>query len=498
MSTKKSPLLLLAVAGMELSWLCAVAVLLLPLAGVSPLLLPQALAAFLGGAVLTLFIQKNNWRIVYRMVLHIFVLFALLLHSLYSFNHGGALFWSRGWIERLLQGPHDMEQGLLWAAVLFVTLIFWGGGVCLARRSLSYFATTSRFDVGITAFILIFIIVGVTDFPAIPVMLLLFPFFLTSMIGIALARNQKGDERGAFQLKYRGNAPVLAFAAVVLLGGATVILFLLPFLTLAAEAGYSAMVQYGTPLSALLGRLILFIFGYGRQLSRSAPVEETGDSFLVDPEAVSSGEAGFWDLLIGWASIGLIAAVGLFAVGWGLWHLLRWLLSGAEKPGKGRGIKEILLLFLHKWRSFWRRMQQWFRGWLFRLTAGQREGEASRLFGRLMVWGRWSGFNRVAAETPREYGLVLGQHFPGAQAEIELIIHCFHDEVYGKMTLDRGQKRVLRRAWRRLCSPRRWPARFYKRLTHGSIMELRQLENNDLKSGINEKGDKKADYGGDI
>ncbi len=498
MSTKKPPLLLLAAAGMELSWLCAVAVLLLPLAGVSPLSLPQALAAFLAGTGLTLFIQKNNWRIVYRMALHTFVLLALLLHSFYSLNHSGALFWSLGWLETFLHGPQDMGQGLLWAAVLFVTLIFWGGGVCLARRSLAYFATTSRFDIGITVFIFIFIIVGVTDAPVLPLMLLLFPFFLTSMVAIALARNQKGDARGAFQLRYRGNGPILAFAIVVLLGGATVILFLLPFLTLVAEAGYSAMVQYSTPVSTMLGRIILFIFGYGRKMSRSAPVEETGDSFLIDPDGVPSEETGFWDLLIGWAGMGLIAAVGLFAAGWGLWHLLRWLVSGAEKTGKGRGIKEILLIYLHKWRSFWQLMQRWLRSWLVRLTAGQRGDEAYRLFGRLLAWGRWSGFNRLAAETPREYGLVLGRHFPGAQAEIELIIHCFHDEVYGKMVLDRGQKRVLRRAWRRLCSPRRWPARFYKRLIQGSIMESGQLNCRDLKSGINEKGDKKTDYGGHI
>lgn len=494
MNSKKTPLLILAAAGMELSWLMAAAVLLLSFVGVSPLALPQALAAFLMGTGLTLFMQKRKWRIIYRMAPHIMIIFALLLLSLYGISHGGILF--RDWLEAFWQGPQDMRQGLLWAAVFFVILIFWGGGLCLARRSLAYFTTTSRFDVGIAMFILIFIIAGVTGAPVMPLMLFLFPFFLTSMVAIALARNQKGDERGVFQLKYRGNGPILAFAAAVLLGGGTVILFLLPFLTLAAEAGYSAMMEYGTPLSILLGRLILFMFGYGRQMRRSVPVEDAGTSYLIDPESVAGGETGFWGLLVSWASVGLIIAAGLFVAGWSLWHLLRWLLSGAENSGERWGMREILLSCLQKLRSVWQRMQRWIRGSLSFLAREQKRAEAAYFFRRLRLWGRWSGFDCLAADTPQEYGLILGHHFPEAHAEIELIIHCFHEEVYGEMLLDRGQKRRLRRAWRRLCSPRRWPVRFYKRLVQGS--NTASLGFNDLKSGVNKQGDKKADYGGDI
>ena len=497
MSSKRTPMLFLATAGMELSWLLAMAVLILSLTGVPPFLsLPQALAAFFTGAGLTLFSYKNNWRIVYRLGLHLFVLANLLFYSLYSVNYGGELFWSRRWLEALLQGPQDMEQGMLWAAALFITLMFWGCGILLARRSQAYFVTSSRFDIGITAFVLIFIIGGVSDAPVLPVMLLLLPFFLASMVAIALARNQKGDDQGAFQQKYRGNGPVLAFAAVVLLGGGVLVLFSLPFLIMAAEAGQTAMQQYGTPLLTLLGNVLLFIFRLAPRASR--PVLEQGGSPQFQDAVVINGEESVWDRIFTLTIMFVLVAVMLLAAGWSLRQLMRWLLSGANKGAKRGGIKELLWVYLLKWRFFWQRILGWIAGCLSRMTVKRKQGDAAHIFGRLLAWGRWSGFDRLAAETPWEYGLVLGRHFPGVQAEIELIIQCFNHEFYGKMQLARGQKRGLWRAWRSLSSPRRWPARFYKRFTQGVNLEVREIDSIDLKSGIKEKGDKKADNGGDI
>lgn len=465
MNNNNSPFRLLARAGMELSWLLAVGVTIFSLVGISPLSIYQVVAAFFAGMGLTLYLKKYRWRIIYRVGLYILIYFMLFFHSLFSIMYRGESFFSPGWVFSLLQGPQNFEEGLLFTATAFIMLIFFLGGIFLARRSPSYLTTASRFDVGITLFILVFIIAGTTDAPVTPVMLLLFPYFLTSMIAIALARNQRGDKRGAFQQKYRGNGPVLAFAAGVLLAGGTVLLFFLPFLTMAAEVGHAAMLQYGSPLGTMLGKLILFLFGYGRQMSRSAPADQGGDSFLIDPESVTGRETGFFEMLLSWGTLSLIVVIGLFVLGWGLFNLLRWLLSGAEASEKRHCFKEVFLLYLQKWLAILRRILKWLGGCLGRMMRGKNEGEAFHFFKRLLIWGRWSGFDRLAAETPREYGSVLGRHFQGLQGEINLIVHCFHNEVYGKMPLDRKQKKLLQRAWRKLCSPRRWPLRFYKRIT---------------------------------
>lgn len=495
MSNNKSPFVLLAQAGMELSWLLAIGVTIFSLAGVPPLSIYQAVAAFFAGMGLTLYIKKYNWRVISRLALYFLVFIVLLLHSLFSVIHRGESFWSPEWVFSLLQGPQNFGEGLIFAAIVFTMIIFFLCGIFLARRSLSYLTTASRFDVGITVLVLIFIITGTTDAPVTPVMLLLFPYFLTSMIAIALARNQKGDKRGAFQQKYRGNGPILAFAVGVLLAGGTVLLFFLPFLTMAAEAGHAAMLQYGSPLGTLLGKLILFLFGYGRQMSRRAPEDQGGDSFLIDPESVTGKETGLFEMIFSWGTFSLIVVISLFVIGWSFLRLLSWLLSGAEPTGKRRSIKNLFLLHLQKWLLFLRRMLKWFNGCLIRIIGEKNEGEASHFFKRLLVWGRWSGFDRHTAETPREYGLVLGRHFQGLQGEINLIIHCFHDEVYGKMTLDRERKKLLQRSWRKLCNPCRWPLRFYKRITIDVNMETQDLI---LKPGIKKKGNKKTNNGSNI
>lgn len=463
MNGKKQLIFLLATAGMELSWLFASGAFLLALGGISPIALLQAPAAFLIGTALTLMIQKGSWRIIYRLGIHTFVLVALFMRSLYMYSFREEAFWSTGWVNSMLKGPQDLEQGMLWAVSLLVLFTFWFSGVCLARRQTVYRAVTARFDVGITAFIILFISMGVTETVVEFSILMLFPFFLISMLAIALARNQSGDARGEFLEKYRGSGPVLAFAVVVLLCGVALVLLFLPYLTLAAEAGHVVIRQYGEPVATFLGRLILIIFGFGRQLQRPAPEEAGEDSAFIDPEAAAEGEAGFWESVFSWGSLALIMIIAAFITGWALFRLWRWLLSGGS-AGRSRSLREMLTQWLFIFCSLWRWAAIKVRTFFGRLLSGPKGEEASRYFALLQEWGRWSGMGRSKGETPYEYGSALVQYFPGVRAEIELIIYCFQEEVYGELPLDGKRKRRLRRAWRVLCSPRCWPARFYNRL----------------------------------
>ena len=464
MNGKKTFNLFFAAAGMELSWLFAAAGFLVTYFGSPSAVLLQGPLAFFLAAGLTLFLRGRNQRLITRLVLQLLLLAVLFLPALYYSGYRGEAFWSREWMAMLLQGPSNQAQALRWGVAATVTLIFWCGGFFLARRPFNHFSTTLRFDAGVGVFAGVFILTAVTGIPAMPVILLLFPFFLFSMLAIALARSGQGDARGVFLQKYRGSGPILTFAASVLLGGSAVVLLFFPLLTRAAEAGYAVMRHYGPQLAELLGRLILLMFGYGARLRRTPPpAESTDDSLFIDPAAVPQGEAGFWELLIGWASVIVLGSILLFMLGCAFWLLLRWLWSGKNGAEGQRRILPDMFDYLGRWYRRLQRMTGLVRR-CFSLRRRGGGGTGAYFFMRLLRWGQHSGLARLAAETPYEYSRILGRNFPALQSEIALILTCYHDEVYGGIALEGGMKRQLQSAWHRLCSPRCWPARLHLRL----------------------------------
>ena len=84
---------------------------------------------------------------------------------------------------------------------------------------------------------------------------------------------------------------------------------------------------------------------------------------------------------------------------------------------------------------------------------------AKKFYRQLLLWGRVSGLSHVVSETPREYGLRLGNHFPSIEEEIRQIIHVHNDAIYGYIPPDRRQISRARQALRKLSHPRLWIAR---------------------------------------
>ncbi len=456
--------LFFAVAGMELSWLFAVAALLLALFDGSYLSLPHALAAFFLGTFLTLYLRSKNWRVITRLALHLLFFAGVVLHSLYASAYRWGAFRNPEWLGEFWRGSRATEEGLFWLTAVFVAVLFWSSGIFMARRPLAYHTVTTRFDAGIGIFILILILSGATGLLEGTVMLLLFPFFLCSLTAIALAHNRQGDARGVFLQQYRGSGPVITFAFAVLLGGSAVLLLFYPFLTQAAAAGYAALQHYGPSLSGFLGKLILTLFGYGSRLRRNAPVETSQDSFLLELLPPEDASSGFFELLLGWGAAALLVLLFLFVGGWCLWRLCRWLWSGRGAAAEGWCLLAALLAYLRRSRFLLGRGLHRFGRFCFRLFAGPKEADAAHFFAGLLSWGRGSGIARLAVETPQEYGELLGECFPAVRREIEIVVHCYQEEVYGGIKLNEMQRYRLRRAWRRLLSPRYWPLRLYHRL----------------------------------
>ncbi len=454
-------------AGMELSWLLAAAVLVLNLAGIPLLYLTQSFAAFILAALLTVFAGRNSWMMLYRLALHFIAAAVLLLSALDNVSgyYRSTAPGPRGSIEGVFTGPQTNPEGLGWALVILTLIIFYACGISLARRSLSYRNVTVRFDIGITAFIVLFIIAGAAGVPVLPTLSLLFAFFIFSLPAVAMARYRQSGTGNTFIYKYRSSGPVLLFTAFVLTAGSGIALLFYPFMLQAARTGQEVLGQYGKPLAELFARMILFVFSPRSRTADLPPESITGTESL-DSLSPGNGQAGFLENLLFWAVIILAAVATLTALYFGFRYLIKWLLSGRDKAGKrnlfnpAAALLEVLKIIAFalkksalRWKAAMRRRS--------RLPG---EGVASYLFRRLLTWGAKSGRPRFKTETPVEYAGSLKRLFPSLENEIDLITDSFNREIYGGLKSKPEDDKRLYRAWRRLLHPAFWPERFKLRL----------------------------------
>jgi hypothetical protein len=458
MKREKRGLLFLAMGGTELSWLCAWATFLTTAILHHPFPFQEAIGTFALAAVLTLLSKGKGWRVVYVLGIQLCGFILAALRIAYVFNSWSNPFLSQAWLTEFFNAPRGPWEWFHLILVLFWALLFWLGGVTLARRSIGYSTLCSRFDLGIAAFFLLFLTrslllikggIRVED----PVsQLLLFPFFLFSLLSIGLVRNQSTTPRN-FLSGYQSIGIIISFTLVVLLFGTALVLFFLPYLTLSAEVGHSILKTVARPLAAILVSVLRFIYFHGSiQQEKSSPPPKEGAGNLF-----SSGESSWWTELLEkillWVFGSLIGLIALAAFGVAVFYLFRWLLSRTSSSRKRQSSWYLISLWVERLRII---LLSWLRR-IGRRVKGYRRG--APLYMALLSWGRRSGIPHFPNETPKEYGSRLNHHFPALKREIELIIDAFNREVYGEITLDEQQLGRAQFALRRLRSPLRWPLR---------------------------------------
>jgi hypothetical protein len=342
--------------------------------------------------------------------------------------------------------------------ILFFAVMFWLGGTTLARRSMVYTTLCSRFDLGIAAFLLLFLtkflllIKGEMKIEESMSQLLFFQFFIISLLAIGLARNQ-GTAPKEFLPGYQSIGVILSFSAVVLLFGAGAVLLFLPYLKLAAEIGYGVFKVAAKPLGYVLLQVLRFLY-----MPRGKPPKQPSPEVGLD-DSKSSSEGGWLpeivEKILGW---GLGSLLGLAVLGISclvLFYLFQWLFSRTSLRPKTQktGLRYLISLLALRFQTFlvscWRGMTRRLKGY----------DNASQLYSALLSWGRHSGLPPTPSETPTEYGLRLKCQFPSLNREIGRIVEAFNQEVYGEIYLDGEQLTASRTAWRRLCSPHYWPSR---------------------------------------
>jgi len=459
MKHQKGSLVFLASGGMELTWLYAWATFIIASILQQPFPLPEAIGAFVLAALLTQVVRGSGLRVILIIGLQVTGFLLATSRIVHVFFYESHPFFDQWWLLTCFRQPKDPLQWFILAIILFFALLFWVGGVTLALRSAEYFIVCTRFDIGVTAFFclmlakFLLLVKGGIDIHDSTPELLLFPFFIFSLLSIGMARNQ-GSAKRDFLSGYKGVGIILTFAVVVLAFGAGLVLLFLPYLSVAAEMGYGVLKTAAAPLAPILISIVRFLFMHNRSRPDTASSSPVGDQTSL----VSSTESSWWtelfEKIFSWSFLGLGVMIALIVCGIGIWYLFRWLFSRTAMSKK----KQIQWSLIFVWAAHlftslllcWSTIVLWAKGYR----------SSIQLYSALLTWGRHSGVPHFISETPTEYCVRLGHQFPIVSREIGLIAETFNKEVYGEIVLDEKQFSLAKLAWQRLRSPILWPSRF--------------------------------------
>ena len=422
----------------------------------------DALGAFLIAAVLIAWPSGRGWRKIYPVLFQTIGLVLACLHIIYVF-HGASLspgtgFWSTDWPAATFA---PSRSALVWLPMIFkamIAAVFWFGGMNWARRERSYDKMILRFDLGLSAFFLLFIVklllrlkfgVEVHNDGALMLMTTFFTFGLPTM---ALARTHSRAVR-EYQAGFRRMGVVLSFAAVAVLLGVGSMTFFLPQLTATAELGYKALTAVAEPLGPVAVALLRFLFA-----PRRGPAGvSSGGGMAQNQQLPTDTETPWWaDLLthiVGWGGAGLMILAGLAVALYFLYQLWKWLMSQTPQTRQSRGWRAVLRQWLDGLNLIWQFVSEWLNNNV------RRRSDPVALYEGLVQWGRRSGIYRLAGETPREYGFRLANAFPMATDDITAIVRALETSVYAEQEIESGAMDSIRSGWKRLGRPALWPVR---------------------------------------
>jgi hypothetical protein len=302
---------------------------------------------------------------------------------------------------------------------------------------------------------------------------LFFPFFIFSLLGIGLVRSQTASPRD-FLPGYQGIGVILSFATVVLLLGAGLVLFFLPYLTLAADTGYGLLKTAAKPLGPVFVAILRFIFMRGTNLPEPASGPTGGGAGEFTTPAESSWWMELLEKILAWVFGGIVGFTVLIISCLALFFFFRWLLSRSPVSQRRQPTRYLISLWLERLRILL--ASRW--TWIIRKAKGY-EG-AVQLYTALRIWGRHSGLPHLLSETPIEYGLRLKHRFPSLKGDIELIIRATNQEVYGEIALTDRKRVEAKSAWHRLRSPRHWPSRLVSWFLRPQPVFLSDVVSNDV------------------
>ncbi|MFO8090913.1 MAG: DUF4129 domain-containing protein [Desulfatiglandaceae bacterium] len=463
MRVKSDILLLFTQAAMELSWLFAAGSFLMMSAAHRTFPLFEGSVVFLLAILLTRITRGRGLRVIWVLGLQVSGFLLGVSSMLYSFFSPHLFsYFNPEWILYIFNRLQGAADWLAFIILLVFAFVSWLSGVALARKTTDYALVCSRFDLGLTVLLclflvkFLFLVKGGIQLTAPTAEAMIYPFFIFGLIAVGLARNGETPFKG-FISGYRGIGLLISFGGVALVLGTGLVLFFMPFLQAGAEMGYAVLKSGAEPLGRVFVSILRFLFAGAKM--RSEPPATSSQEDGSGPVLPTEGgwESGIVLQILGWVLLVLGVIVGVFLLGLGLWYLFVWL-SSRTSTQEGRPVVKAGLL---KWfrglhgllLSFWRSV--------IRIFEVYKNG--AQFFYFLIKWGRRSGMQRLVNETPCEYGQRLKDRFPLLGREISWIVDAFNLEAYREEPVDDGRMKVLKQARRRLLHVANWPSRLKSR-----------------------------------
>jgi hypothetical protein len=457
MTSGKKTLLVLARAGMEISWRYAWVGFLMLLLCHQIFPLGEAACAFVTALLLHHLSANHNWRLYQSLLLEGTGLVLFLLLILYRLWYESFSFFSFTWLSVFFQDPVARPHTYMILLIFFCLLLIWRGGRALVKIPMDYHHVCIQFDKGIGLFILLLLVKFLIQEKAgilvdgLAIGFLVCSFFIFSLLSIFLVRKQPDIEK-SFMTGYHGIGITLSLTSLIILFGSGITFFFYPVLTQVADSLQVLLKDASGPLVPIFVAILLFFFAPGKLRD---DVGEVAGS-LSDMSGFSAPTVGRWEaLLLKGISLGLMMIIGIIAAGlFGLF--IRYLLRLLNKQNS-QSSPRISLSWLQD-------MLRWLiflpvRVWRVLISLLRNAESAASVYTGLLNWGRRSGMRLLPGETPAEYGNRLMRHFPDLGNEITWIIDAFNREIYGQITTDNNILLRLRSAQRRMKRLRHWPSR---------------------------------------
>ena len=456
MKNRKNILLILSSAGMMLSCFYACTSFIFTSILQKPFPLPEAAAILFLATIITCVLNQQGWRRIYVIALHLLGLLCSsfwLSHRYYKLEFP---FWRLSWVPEFFLLDRAIADWFTLILILLCVWILWFGGIRLWTKPTEQTIISHRFDLGLAFlfFLLLIKLVIVVKGGSISIESSstesLISFILLGLFSMGLVRTKSAFQEEAVTY-VKGAGVVLSFMFITLmLGGGLFILFL-PTLQTVAEAGSNLL---GTMKESIGQILIAFAFSSFRpgQFGDKAPELPFINRYGGDIETIHY-------LFIGLAFVILLFMVGIILPLFLTWFFaklkwlilkLKWFFAKTEEEKDKQGIWKLLL-----WVIYYV-MNLFFTLWIKILSSSDTSRTAEYVYKLLLRWGRLSGLKHTVSETPKEYGIRLGNRFPQIEKEIKLIIHLHDEAIYGCILPDDHQISRTRLALRRIRSPLLW------------------------------------------
>ena len=460
---RNGTLIILSAAIMEVSWLYAWASFLSTAILQRSFPFPEAVGTFGLAAILTRLARGKGWRVLWVLGLQVCGYALAALRLIHVFFYSSDPFFGPVWLERFWRQERNPQEWVILIFLFLIAFFFWLGGLALARRPMDFSPLCFRFDWGVAAFIVLFLIKLLLevrgDFRVEERLseLCLFPFFIFSLLGMGLARN-RGEAERDFLPGYRSAGVILSFSITVLMVGTGLVLFFSTYLTQAAEVGYDLLQVVAEPIGPIIVAIFRFLYMPRATQTGNESKPRGGGEESFGPLVQSGGWIEWLEKVLAWGFLALLVVFFLLVMGIVVFYLVRWLLSRTETQPRRASRGGLFSSWAERLRAFllacWDKYAS-----LFESLRGP-----VQLYAALQVWGRRSGISRRVSETPTEYGSRLQGQFPALQKEIRVIIAAFNEAVYGEVDLGEKEVSDAHTAWQRLCSPLYWPSRLKARL----------------------------------